>query len=497
MTKLYVDKRAAGAVDLLGESLIKSTENAHLDPIFANTLAGGHSRFEMPTFTERFHGWNDDGDTTSNFTALPAFLMHAVNGIRLARVLVYMKGVITCSFLPPVLELAQYYLPLAQCLDQDAPSNVSNMLQILSHMSNWWKCQVSASRSVDGVCSFEVMRLVHEWSRNVLANPDSPPESEREFYKHTWWLLPQFVSGLLSSNARMLAAAGTMISTYLYEYPIIEEEEPSYMRKIWRFCWDANMHYLTQSGMTINSECQYRGLGRVADPNVYMPVFDGTLSRSLELAIQQSQMVVEHKASKLSRIITSSVLVGGARSGGGGGGAEAGATLTAEKVNLTMVSEDMAYRYSKKLFIMFVVRGQELRAIEERGTMYLPPIRWDFIFPNLELKHGVVDVTVPPKYLPLFVNLHEGKVTHAADTGASHESPTPPKPYSQGIINTGHMVEVFKMAEWEVSSLPKAKVLRRKAKKAAQQQTAPQFFKCHVRTVMLNPACWGPFGCLH
>jgi hypothetical protein len=204
-------------------------------------------------------------------------------------------------------------------------------------------------------------------------------------------------------------------------------------------------------------------------------------------------MVVEHNAAKLSRIIPSSMLVGG--KGGKGGGAagaagEMGSALTAEKVNLTVVSEDMAYRYSKKLFIMFVVRGQELRVIEERGTMYLPPIRWDFIFPNLELKHGAVDVNVPPRYLPLFVNLHEGKVT----TTHGDESHAPPKPYSQGIINTGHMVEVFKMAEWEVQG--RAAKPRRKARKAALT-TSPQVFKCHVRTIMLNPACWGPFGCLH
>jgi len=530
--RLFIDKRASASSSFAGFALLGELHDEprdsifKLDPEIFKVGAGEGSYFEVPTFTERMHGWNDDTDITSSLVALPAFIMHSINGMRLAKLLIYTSAAISqdsteevTHILNPVVDLSMEFVKLARAFDQDLCSNVKIIIEILGRISNWWKVRITESRigeDMSKVVTLNIMDRLHKKLARVASNADNVPPQEAEFHNHMWWLVGQIMSAFLSSTTRMMAAANAMVCTYLTSFPPVGHEDDETTRKLWKFAWDANMYYLTTSGMSMTTECQYRGLGKIDDSTVMMPIFDGTLTRELEAAVRYRLMfdTHPHEFKAKTRMVTSAALrvfdnsgqvepdmvfpeigpgTAGARAaaaggGGGGGGGEVGRAagcvdveeVNFESLHLRETREETAYEFCRKVFTLFVIRGQVLREMEENvGNVYLPPVRWDTVFctRNISKQALTIDMSRPPEWLPLFVRFSQGGFVHTLNPSRI--------PYKCGVFNTGHYVEILRVGQWKTTG---------STSKRKHKRTEVKVVKVQVRTTVVNPVFWGAFG---
>lgn len=526
--RLLLDKRCSAATDFMGLVLLSELRDertpnsvfkldADIFEVCSNPAARS-SVFDVPTFTERFYGWRDDLDITTGLVALPAFIMHAVNSMRLSKLLIYTSAAITeesgCvgSVINPVVDLALEFLPLSRAFDGDMCANVRQILEIMGRVSNWWKGRILSSisgSSGSSAVTLDIMRSLHEKLAEVALNPPRR-QGDSEFYNHVWWLLSQIISSFLSSTARMMAAVNTMVSTYLHAPHGLDHEDDAPTRKQWKYSWDANMYYLTTSGMSMTSECQYRGLGKISDRTVMMPNFDGSFTRELEAALKYRLTSDTHPDTykAKTRMVTAAALrafnhqtpetmFNGFRAVPAEAQESAGPRIeeiSFEGMHMTETDEAKAYQYCRKLFTLFVVRGHAMKEVEEStSNVYLPPVRWDTVLStsNIFKESLRIDMMRPPEWLPLFVRFSQGSQPTGTATGTASDPPSDQEkrvPYKCGIFNTGHMLEIFRIAEWKTSPAQRTTGTSRRRKHKTDR------VRVQVRTVLVNPVFWGALG---
>lgn len=447
-----------------------------------------------------------DRDISSSFIAFPAFVLHSMNSIRLATIVLFaaagMPKLLRTrgSVIDPFIDLAMRMQILARGMDRGSefadPQWDSSWHMVVSGIYDigaWWEKHAKKDTRHKGgeiEVEIEVQVQVHilqcvqdlNAACEILLSGAASHVQTAYMSPEEWTFLTLVCSSLVSETARLMAAAGTIASSHLSDFP--QEDNPQQL-KAWRLSWDANMYTLRKvhAYATMTSVSQHEGIGRHEhDPDqVYIPTFDGTLAHQLLVAIDAivaKEHAPHHHAFSLS-----------------------GMQRLSSPIPTHSVPASAAFNFCRRGFLILLLRFGNLREAEQRlplsQRMYMPLLRWDILVAatglgvRCEKLHGSVDTAAEPRWTPI-------KILISEDPGADRPL-NRCVAYDHGALHmSAHVVEFIRpltlpyKAQTRDPKSSSSRTLRSTASR--EQPTQAPRFSGQVRTFIVNPATWGPLG---
>jgi hypothetical protein len=476
--------------------------------------------FMIPNFTERFHGWNDDTDHSSALVAFSAFINHALNCVRIGRIMIYSCASTSEArrkVLHPFIDLALRFKNIAQGLDMTQrnvpepeemtgeagghPSSAwSRVVSGILDVRAWWKKQIldsttPATRSSLTPATLKVFRDLNHALRNVYRSGVKEGEG---FDEHVWWMVGHLACILLSSSAKMINAAATVSSTHLYEYGGTEDVATP-TRNVWKKAWDANMYMLKSTASLYASTCQFEGIGRVDAEHVWMPNFDGSLTKIMDrcysfiIHIDEEKEKLAANAARagveMAQLATSRMQ----RKKGGRASFNVNDvpifSSADSPVAFVKVKVAQAYEFSRRGMLFLMIRmADERRRWEMLSAEHidmLPVVRWDAIVGHSGMPLSRREMTKPidianePSWIGLTIRMRQPVSDEGgAGTGAVLEVEEIKEYAYGGVLFAPHIIELFRPARFAFVD-------------------SRNSFKAQVYTVVVNPSTWGHLGSYH
>jgi hypothetical protein len=432
--------------------------------------------FCIPSFTERFHGIAHDSDISSSFVAFPAFVLHSLNSIRLASIVLYASASLprelrkSGSVMEPFIDLGMRLNLLARGVDHGVNEHWHMAVSGIIDIAAWWErqCRIpgeageaGGAGGAAGAAAVPIrlgcMVRLNEWCSDMMAGK---VDAVAGFRPDEWTFMNLLCSSLVAETSRLLAAAGTIGATHLLDIP---HESNTIQRKAWRLSWDANMFTLRKihAYATLTSVSQYEGIGaHETDPGkVYMPRFDGTVASQLLSAIDQ--IVSETHSGGLSFAYMARL---------------------STPIPVDTVDEMCAYHFCRRGFLILLMRLADLRDAQEAVPLslrtYMPLLQWDILVAGKGMSiqsqrlEGCIDLGAAPQWMPLGVCVKEED-----DKTVKYEYP------HGGVHLSSHLVEFIRPVAYPYKHKPRRSI-----------EGKGRSFEGQVRSYIVNPVTWGPLG---